>query len=95
MVAQIRRVWPGLQRSTIIAIDQDDLREKECYVWMTQKDGSINASGQLIASLCLEIENNGAGLSERTVMLRVKPKTRYGYEIEAAWVPETASEARS
>lgn len=79
MVCQIRRVWPGDQRSTVIVIDQDDRREKTCYVWTN------TTKGQLIATLCERVERNGHGLSEQRVVLTVRPaERRWGHEIEEA-----------
>lgn len=78
MIVTIRRVWPGEKRTTIIAIDQADQREKSCFVWMD------TPKGQFIASLCQRLENNGRGMSEQQVVLTVRPKTRWGYQIDDA-----------
>jgi hypothetical protein len=87
LVANIRRVWSGDKRATIIAIDAEDGREKACFVW------TDTTHGQLIASLCARLENNGGGMSPQQIALTVKPKHKhFGYEIEAAeLIPTEAS----
>lgn len=87
MICRIRRVWPGDKRTTVIAIDQADHREKSCFVWMT------SPKGQLIASLCERLEQNGQGMSEQQIVLTVKPQTMWGREIEdAELLPLTTAE---
>lgn len=87
MIAQIRRVWAGDLRSTVIVIDQDDRREKTCYVWTN------TPKGQWIASVCERAERNGHGLSVQRVVLTLKPAERiWGHEIDAAeLVPQTVT----
>lgn len=92
MIARIRRVWPGDIRTTVIAIDEADRREKTCYVWTN------TAKGQLLASVCAVAEGNGGGLSDQRVVLQVAPPIRrWGYEIEEAELmpltPQQASHA--
>lgn len=78
MLARIRKVWPGAQRTTVIAIDDADQREKCCYVWLSSEHGRD------VASLCERVEQNGHGLNDQRVVLTVRPKSRFGYEIEDA-----------
>lgn len=78
MVATIQRVIVWGKRANIVARDHDDRGvEKLCYLFLdTPKQ-------QLIASLCQE--SAWPWLHPKPqIALTVKPKTRYGYEIEAA-----------
>ncbi len=82
MICEVVRVWPGEKRTTVIARDEADGREKSCYVWLD------TAKGALVAALCERIEK-----TPQRVVLTVKPKHRhFGYEIEdAELVPEAAA----
>ena len=77
MVGTIRRVWAGPTRATVIVTDAADGRDKGCFVWTT------DTKGQLLASLCERAEANGGG-EKRPVALTLRPRTRWGYEIEEA-----------
>lgn len=75
MIAEIRRVWPGEKRTTIIAKDMADGKEQMCYVFLPE--------GQFIAALCQNASWNGV-IQPPAIVLTLEPKTQWGYKITGA-----------
>lgn len=80
MIATITRVWVGTRFTTIIVRDLEDGLEKRCFL--------VNRThmSQFYAALCDRASANGHPEQKRQVVLTVKPRTAFGYEIELAEV---------
>lgn len=84
MIAVIDQVWRGEKVTTVIAHDCDTGRRRTCFAYMPEQ--------QIIAALCARVSKHGEigvtrirpDLIGAKVVLTVKPKTRWGFQIEAA-----------
>lgn len=81
MIATITRVIPGLRLTTIVA--RESGVERVCFVWMQ------DAVGPFVATLCERAAVFGeqpSAIRGARLALTLKPKSKYGYEIEGAEV---------